>query len=200
MSFQPRQKEHPWMSYPRVGWRRFVFKLPLYLWRMGLGRLLPANFLVLTTTGRKSGLPRHTMLEHGQIDNCFYIGSGWGHQSDWARNLATQPLATVQTARTSAISVRAVQSLDAAELSEVYRTIQGKSPAWQEYLEAWNVEDTEADFIAGNRDGRLLTYRLEPVVAATPPPLPTDLRWIWGWVLGGVAFALALVLLKAIRP
>ena len=31
---------------------------------MGLGWLLPRSMLVLTTRGRMSGLPRHTMLEH----------------------------------------------------------------------------------------------------------------------------------------
>ena len=196
MPSQTQSLENGWMTYPHVTWRRFVFKLPLYLWRLGLGRLLPSNFLVLTTTGRKSGLPRHTMLEHGRINDCFYIGSGWGRQSDWARNLAAQPLATVQTARTQAISVRAGQSLDATELSQVYQAVQGHSPAWQEYLAAWNVEDTEADFIAANQDGRLLTYRLEPVAAVTPPPLPLDLRWVWGWVLGGLAFVLAVALVR----
>ena len=184
------------MAYPNAGWRRFVFKLPLHLWRLGLGRFLPANFLVLTTTGRKSGLPRHTMLEHAQIGENFYIGSGWGRRSDWVRNLEANPLATVQTVRAGTVSVRASHADDAAELGQVYRAMSGKSPAWKDYLAMWGVEDTEADFIAAHQDDRLLTYRLSPVNAETPPPLPTDLRWVWGWALGAVAVLLAIALVR----
>ena len=184
------------MAYPNAGWRRFVFKLPLHLWRLGLGRFLPSDFLVLTTTGRKSGLPRHTMLEHAWIGENFYIGSGWGRRSDWGRNLEANPLATVQTMRAGVVGVRASHASDAAELSQVYHAMRGKSPAWEDYLAMWGVEDTETDFIAAHQDNRLLTYRLSPVTEETPPPLPADLRWIWGWMLGALAVLLAVMLVR----
>ena len=184
------------MTYPNVVWRRFVFRLPLYLWRLGLGRFLPVHFFVLTTTGRKSGLPRHTMLEHARIGDAFFIGSGWGKRSDWVRNLEVDPLATVQTVQAGAVSVRASHATAVAELRQVYHAMSGKSPAWKDYLAMWGVENTESDFIAAHQDGRLLTYRLSPVSAETPPQLPADLRWVWGWVLGAVAVFLAVALVR----
>ncbi len=51
----------------------------------GLG---PARFvLLLTTTGRKSSLPRQTPLQYGRIDNAYAVGSARGSQADWFRNL-----------------------------------------------------------------------------------------------------------------
>jgi deazaflavin-dependent oxidoreductase (nitroreductase family) len=43
--------------------------------------------LVLTTTGRRSGLPRQTPLQYEQVDDDFYIASARGPQADWFRNL-----------------------------------------------------------------------------------------------------------------
>jgi len=59
----PERKPRGMMVYPQSAWRKLFMKMPLYYWRMGLGPILKRWFLVLTTAGRKSGQPRHTMLE-----------------------------------------------------------------------------------------------------------------------------------------
>ena len=41
MSAADLQNERGFMVYPSGGWRKAMFKAPLYLWRMGLGMLLP---------------------------------------------------------------------------------------------------------------------------------------------------------------
>jgi deazaflavin-dependent oxidoreductase (nitroreductase family) len=43
--------------------------------------------LLLTTTGRKSGLSRVTPLQYEEIDGDYYVGSARGAQSDWYRNM-----------------------------------------------------------------------------------------------------------------
>jgi deazaflavin-dependent oxidoreductase (nitroreductase family) len=43
--------------------------------------------LLLTTTGRKSGLPRVTPLQYEEIDRAYYVGSARGPKSDWFQNL-----------------------------------------------------------------------------------------------------------------
>ena len=50
--------------------------------------------LVLTTTGRKSGLPRQTPLQYEQVGEDFYIASARGPQADWFRNLQVDPRVT----------------------------------------------------------------------------------------------------------
>ncbi len=47
--------------------------------------------LVLTTTGRKSGLLRQTPLQYEQVGEDFYIASARGPRADWFRNLQANP-------------------------------------------------------------------------------------------------------------
>jgi deazaflavin-dependent oxidoreductase (nitroreductase family) len=52
--------------------------------------------LLLTTTGRKSRLPRVTPLQFEEIDGVYYIGSARGAQADWFRNIVANPRVGVQ--------------------------------------------------------------------------------------------------------
>jgi len=79
---------------------RFGLRLPVLLYRLRLGCLLGDRFLMLTHTGRKSGLPRHTVIEvvkHDKEKDTYYVVSGWGEKSDWYRNVRKTPRATVHS-------------------------------------------------------------------------------------------------------
>ncbi len=89
------QREHGWMVYPGKGWRKFMFKLPIYLWRLGLARFNAPNYVLLTTWGRRTGAPRRTMLEYAYLDDRVYLLSGWGTRSNWHHNLTANPCVTV---------------------------------------------------------------------------------------------------------
>ncbi len=52
--------------------------------------------LLLTTTGRKSGLPRITPLQFEQVGEDFYVASARGTQADWYRNLQKNPTTRFQ--------------------------------------------------------------------------------------------------------
>ena len=82
-------------------------QLNKYLWRLmripprvayaiGLGPLIGRHVLLLTTTGRKSGLRRVTPLQYEEIDGVFYIGSARGDKSDWYRNILADPKVEVR--------------------------------------------------------------------------------------------------------
>jgi deazaflavin-dependent oxidoreductase (nitroreductase family) len=43
--------------------------------------------LLLTTTGRKSGLPRVTPLQYEEVDGAYYIASARGQEADWFKNI-----------------------------------------------------------------------------------------------------------------
>ena len=47
--------------------------------------------LLLTTTGRKSGLPRVTPLQYEEFGGVIYIGSARGVKADWFKNLQADP-------------------------------------------------------------------------------------------------------------
>jgi deazaflavin-dependent oxidoreductase (nitroreductase family) len=47
--------------------------------------------LLLTTTGRKSGLARVTPLQFEQVGEDIYIASALGKKADWYRNIQAKP-------------------------------------------------------------------------------------------------------------
>ena len=61
------------------------------LYAIGLGPLIGRMVLLLTTTGRKTGLPRVTPLQYEEIDGTFCLGSSRGQKADWFRNILANP-------------------------------------------------------------------------------------------------------------
>lgn len=173
------------MAYPQAGWRRLLFRAPLYLWRMGLGFVLPSQMLVLTTTGRKSGQPRHTMVEYSYISGTFYLVSGWGEQTQWSQNLLADPYVTVQPVQGGVVTGTARRVTDADEMAALFVPMQ-KSPVWNDWLAAQGIEPTAADF-AAKRD-RVTVIAVEPGHVPAPPPLKADLQWVT-WLLVAVVLA-----------
>lgn len=159
------QQEHGLMVYPRRGWRKLMFKMPLYMWRLGLARLLPRNYLRLTMTGRKSGQPRHVMLEYSYINGRFYLLSGWGTKAQWVQNVLANPLVTVQTVREGTVAGQATVVTDDQEIATLYTQAKGASPFWGVYLASVGIEDTMQDFVA--KKDRLCILRIDPVAAST---------------------------------
>ncbi len=49
------------------------------------------GWVLLTTTGRRTGLPRETLLPCARDDHHVYLISTYGWQSDWIRNLRKNP-------------------------------------------------------------------------------------------------------------
>ena len=52
--------------------------------------------MLLTTTGRRTGLPRQTPLQYEELEGAYYVGSARGVQSDWYRNIVANPRVKVQ--------------------------------------------------------------------------------------------------------
>ena len=73
---------------------RLGLRLPIWFYRLRLGWLLGHRFLLLTHTGRKSGLPRQTVIEvvrYEKETKTYYVVSGWGEKSDWYQNVRKLP-------------------------------------------------------------------------------------------------------------
>ena len=70
---------------------KFLKYPPRFLYAIGLGPIYGRLVLLLTTTGRKSGLPRVTPLQYEEIEGKIYVGAARGQKADWFRNIQANP-------------------------------------------------------------------------------------------------------------
>jgi deazaflavin-dependent oxidoreductase (nitroreductase family) len=83
------------MKAPRFFWRVIHYG-PRIAYALGFGPLLGRFLLLLTTHGRKSGLPRVTPLTYEKRGEVFIVASARGASSDWLRNIQANPTVTVR--------------------------------------------------------------------------------------------------------
>ncbi len=77
-------------GYPH-GIVKWLMKIPILFYRIKLGPLIGSYILILETTGRKSGKPHLTAIEHRRIGDAHYIASAWGSRADWYQNILKDP-------------------------------------------------------------------------------------------------------------
>jgi deazaflavin-dependent oxidoreductase (nitroreductase family) len=96
------------MSTPLEGFHRtkagpllaLGFKIPPLLYHGPLARLLSSRcVMVLTATGRKSGLPRTNGISYLCLNGNYISFSGWGVSSNWYRNVVANPEVTLKVGR-----------------------------------------------------------------------------------------------------
>jgi deazaflavin-dependent oxidoreductase (nitroreductase family) len=66
------------------------------LYASGQGWVVGKFILLLTHTGRKSGIRYHTPLQYEKIKGAYCVGSGRGLKADWFRNIQADPLVHVR--------------------------------------------------------------------------------------------------------
>lgn len=81
------------MGMVRFDWSKMknVQKIHRVLYAIGLGRIIGGLILLLTTTGRKSGMKRVTPLQYEKIGDDYYLGAARGLKADWVRNILVNP-------------------------------------------------------------------------------------------------------------
>ena len=136
---------------PTWGLWRLMLRLPICLYRAHLGWLLGERFLLLTHLGRKTGLPRQTVLEVVRKDaatDTFFVASGWGEKANWFRNIQQTPEVIVQVGRRrlAALATR----LTEAEAERELRDYAARYPRAFRFLASLiagqHLSHTEADF------------------------------------------------------
>jgi deazaflavin-dependent oxidoreductase (nitroreductase family) len=76
---------------------RYVNRFMLFMWRLGLGPYLSlwpdvgGRIMVITHTGRKSGMRRQSPVNYAIVDGELYCTAGFGKISDWYRNITANP-------------------------------------------------------------------------------------------------------------
>ncbi|WP_406177449.1 nitroreductase family deazaflavin-dependent oxidoreductase [Streptomyces sp. NBC_00996] len=107
-----------------VGWRRFAARLPILLFRWGLGWVFGKRLLLLHHTGRVTGLDRRAALEvveYEPTDGCWIVASGFGPRAAWYRNLRAEPKTVIEVGnRHHAVTAHFLAPDDGAEIMARY--------------------------------------------------------------------------------
>lgn len=154
----------------------------LLLWRLGLGSWLNAwpevggRIMVITHTGRKSGLRRQTPVNYAIVDGEIYCVAGFGQISDWYRNLLAQPQVEVWLPEGWWMG-RADDISDHPERLHLVRQVLVASgfAARAAGVDPVGMADEELSKVTA--DYRLVRIRRSE--ARTGPGGPGDLAWVW---------------------
>jgi deazaflavin-dependent oxidoreductase (nitroreductase family) len=82
----------------KKGFLWYLFRAPVYLYRLRLGWIFGHRVLMLTHIGRRTGLRRHTVLEVVEYRKAgpeVVVAGGFGRGSDWILNIKASPTAEV---------------------------------------------------------------------------------------------------------
>lgn len=167
-----------WVNgYPKGRLLRLVHRLPVPLWRLGMHHAVAGPFLILTSTGRRSGRQVHTPLMPHPMDGTVYVWCPYGERGQWCRNVLADPVVTVQDA-SGTWSARATRPDDDAEVARLHTLLQDfDARQLRDYASSEGLGPSRDDFVAHRN--RLHVFRLDPVSEPSPEPLRGDLTWLW---------------------
>jgi deazaflavin-dependent oxidoreductase (nitroreductase family) len=107
--------------------QRLVFRAPIALYRDGIAEIMRRRcVMLLTTIGRRSGLPRTNGVSFMPVDDHFVIFSGWGVRSDWYRNVLANPEVSIRVGRRE-MPATAVPVTDPGRRQELMRQMRARS-------------------------------------------------------------------------
>ncbi|MFC7549171.1 nitroreductase family deazaflavin-dependent oxidoreductase [Plantactinospora sp. GCM10030261] len=133
---------------PPAGMRRLLFRLPVYVYRVGLGAVLGRRFLYLVHTGRVSGRRRDVVIETvGREGGRYQVCSGFGTSAQWYRNIRHNPDVAIQVGRHRARATAVL--LDTARGADLMARYASRHPTLARRLctvMGFEVDGSEADF------------------------------------------------------
>ena len=191
MIIEPDQPQ--FIPYP-TGLLRLALRMPLTLFRLGIGDLLNSlRLLILTTRGRKSGQARHVAVEYRRHGSKIYIISGWGERPDWYQNLLTDPLVTIQLGR-HALSALADKVTDPAEALRAVNQFRRDAPTRYDAVLGRLVDDEISGINLPDVSHQFTIVRLD-IIADEPllAGLAMDRIWVWPAAIIGLTLLVALL-------
>ena len=125
---------------------KWIFKIPILYYKLGLGWMLEKRFLLLTTTGRKTGKPRRTPLEYvyNPKEDAYRVAPGWGGNTDWYKNVRHNPRVTVQVGRRKFEAI--AESAPNEEAAEFMMTASRRHPSMDKIWNRWSDKPVDGTF------------------------------------------------------
>ena len=176
MTVDPRLEEQL-----RQGFKYFN-RFMLSLWRLGLGPMLnmgptmAGRYMVITHTGRKSGLKRRTPVNYAVVNDEVYCTAGFGSGSDWYRNIIVNPQVEVWLPDGWWAGIAEEVTHPEARLPLLRDVLIGSGfAALAAGVDPNKMTDEELD--AATKEYRLIHIRR--VAPRTGQDGPGDLAWVW---------------------
>jgi len=169
-----------------------VSRLPLIVYRLGLGALLSwIPILVLGTHGRKTGLARYTVLEWRRHGRRYYVVSIWGLRPGWMHNLQANPVVTVQIGQ-RILRARASIVTDRDEAAKALYMFRKNSPLYENVFSSMSSVERINFLTLGQVASQFTIVRFEPETGLLDvPPLPQLPTWV---IPAGVAGTLMMLI------
>lgn len=142
-------------------------KMPLVLYRLGLGWMLGKRFMLLKHVGRKSGKTYHTVLAilrfEAETKEMMAV-SPWSG-SNWYRNIQETPALEVETGNGLFRRVRYVpvqRSLSAEEIAQLFIAFRQQYPIFSRMIAripGWKINSTYEEFLTLAKTLRGVAFR-----------------------------------------
>lgn len=114
--------------------QKYFFKIPLFMHKLGFGgweRLIGAQWMLIATTGRKTGKRRETlvdMMDYNPTTDTYYIEAAYGSHADWFKNIQANPLFNAQVGRRKFIAQAEI--LNEGDTGEILVQFFRRKPAY----------------------------------------------------------------------
>ena len=165
----------------RQGFKYFN-RFMLLMWRLGLGPWVNfwpdvgGRIMVITHTGRKTGIRRRTPVNYAVVDGEIYCTAGFGTISDWYRNIMANPQVEVWLPGSWWAGV-AEDITDSEERTPLLRQVLIASGFAAPAAGVNPKRMTDQDLEAVTANYRLIHIRR--TAARTGAGGPGDLAWVW---------------------
>ena len=127
-----------------------IFRLPIFLYRTGLGWLMGKRFMLLTHRGRRSGKVRRTILAILRFDSEtkeIMAISAWS-ASDWYLNIQNSPALQVETGFTRYAPIQ--RTLSSHEIAMLFIDYRHKHPIFSRIvcqIPGWKWDSSYEEFL-----------------------------------------------------
>jgi len=160
---------------------KYFNRFMVLMWRLGLGTYgnrpeLGGSIMVLTHTGRKSGLKRRTPMNYALLGGEVYCTAGFGAGTDWYRNLLANPRVEVWLAEGWFEGV-AEDVSDSPDRVFIMRQVLIGSGFAARLAGINPLKMSDEEIAPLTQKYRLVRIRL--VAPRTGPEGPGDLAWLW---------------------
>ncbi len=151
---------------PPRGLKAIPWRMPIWIYRLGLGGMMGKRALLLTHQGKISGKQRQTVLEIIQSNpeiGEYHVVSGFGTRSHWYQNIKENPGVIIQVGYKKMAAT--AEQLDPEEASQLMLDYTERYPGNLKALSrliGYEIEHTTEGILAFGREIPVIRFTTNP--------------------------------------